>query len=192
MSKMESSCANVAAHVNKSVEKILSPSDLGCANETLIPESEGQPSIIFRVRRRRRPKTSIAALFLRMSRSGGIGKRQKQVEEPSDSSSNKGPPGDEIGSEEDELKPETVTPPKYADILKARHAMIQMQSKPIWPVFVHRPKLPSATLPIIRDLRSVSTFIACDSFSERFFSFSIRFTNKKVNVYLWCMNIVFS
>ena len=99
--------------------------------------------VLLRIRRRRRPKTSIAALFLRFTRSGGIGKRQSRDKKHSCNFASDEEPhsGDDQAPVEVDCPPVIVTSPRYADILKARRAMIEMGSKPIWPVFV-RPKVP--------------------------------------------------
>ena len=96
---------------------------------------------ILPLRRRRRPRTSIAALFLRFSRLGDLGTRQSRVNERCcNPTSDKGPYScNDQASTESNLPPVIVSPPRYADILKARRAMIEMGSKP-WPLFVSQSK----------------------------------------------------
>ena len=120
----------------------------------------GSSYIVLHIRRRHRPRTSIAAYFLRLSRSCGIGRLQARTAKrgrPLNSTCNEEPPHcDDLPPGDDESTPVVVTPPRYAEILNARRAQIQLESEPIWPVFACRQKFPKIQpkIPVIPDRRS--------------------------------------
>ena len=132
---MEINCCAIVADKD---ESSLHPASHSCERATVpkaVPKWRHRPpcarkSMGARIRRRRRPKTSIAALFLRFSRSGGIGKRQSLDKERSCNPTidEELHSGDDEASCEGNSPPVTVTPPRYADILKARRAMIKKES----------------------------------------------------------------
>ena len=110
---------------------------------------------VLRLRRRRRPRISIAAIFLRFSRACCVRRRPARGHhsngdsEPSVEDGNLARADEPVGDQESnehccsESDTPITTPPRYADILDARRLMIEKESKILFPQFIKRQTVPS-------------------------------------------------